>query len=108
MSSAVEASCHCGAVRLTIDSAAKFGVNIGKSTYAGPLLEDFKAGDVIDLKGIAAAGLKLNYNATTGDLQITTSSGGVVATLQFQNSSLGTGSFHAVTDNAGGAFITIS
>jgi hypothetical protein len=94
--------------KLTIDSAANFGVNVGKPTYAGPLLEDFKAGDIIDLKGIASAGLKLNYSTTTGDLQITASTGGVVATLEFQNASLGTGTFHTATDNSGGTLLTHS
>jgi hypothetical protein len=93
---------------LAIDNTASFGLNIGKSNYAGPLLEDFKAGDVIDLKNLAATGLKLNYNASTGDLQITNSSGGVVATLQFQNSSLGPGSFQTATDNAHGALLTLT
>jgi hypothetical protein len=94
--------------KLTIDSAKNFGLHVGTTSYKGPLLEDFKAGDVIDLKGIASTGLKLNYSPTTGDLQITASGGGVVATLEFQNSSLGAGSFHTATDNAGGTLLTHS
>ncbi len=93
---------------LTIDHAANFGQNVGKSTYSGPLLEDLKAGDVIDLKTIAASGLILNYSASTGDLQVTSASGSILATLRFQNSSLGSGSFHAATDNAGGVLISHS
>ncbi len=94
--------------KLTIDSAANFGLHVGTSSYKGPLLEDFKAGDVIDLKGIASTGLKLSYSTTTGDLQITASGGGVVATLEFQNASLGAGRFHTATDNAGGTLLTHS
>jgi hypothetical protein len=94
--------------KLAIDTAAQFGVNVGKSNYAGPLLEDFKAGDVIDLKNIAATGLKLNYSTTTGTLQISNSSGGIVASLQFQNSSLGTGSFQAAADSSHGTFLTLN
>jgi hypothetical protein len=94
--------------KLTIDSAANFGQHVGTSSYKGPLLEDFAAGDVIDLKGISSTGLKLSYSTTTGDLQITASGGGVVATLEFQNSSLGAGSFHTATDNAGGTLLTHS
>jgi hypothetical protein len=94
--------------KLTIDDAANFGRHIGSTSFAGPLLEDFKAGNIIDLKGIASTGLKLNYTPTTGDLHITTSTGGVITTLQFQNASLGAGSFHVASDSTGGTFLTHS
>ena len=68
---------------LIIDSAANFGTHVGTASYAGPLLENFTAGDVIDLKGIASAGLGLAYSAASGDLQIT-SGGNALATLAFR------------------------
>ena len=92
---------------LIIDSAANFGTHVGTASYAGPLLENFTAGDVIDLKGIASAGLGLAYSAASGDLQIT-SGGNALATLAFQNSTLSTGAFHEATDGAGGTLITHS
>jgi autotransporter passenger strand-loop-strand repeat protein len=94
--------------RLTITNPADFGLNVGSSSYEGPLLEDFKVGDVIDLKGVSSTGLKLNYNPATGDLQVTSSSGGVAASLQFQESSLGSGTFHTASDKAGGTFLTLT
>jgi hypothetical protein len=92
---------------LIIDNAANFGVNVGSATYAGPLLEGFCAADVIDLKGIAPTAT-LNYSATSGDLQVMASSGSAVATLAFQDSSLGTGSFHVASDGSAGTLITRS
>ncbi len=91
--------------KLTIDSAASFGLNVGTPSYTGPLLENFQPGDVIDLKGIADTALKLAYSTTTGDLQIATSSGSAVASLEFQNATLGAGTFYLATDNAGGTLL---
>ena len=93
--------------KLTIDSAANFGTYVG-TTYAGPLLEGFAAGDVIDLRGIANSGLGLSYVTASGDLKITGSGGGTLATLQFQNTTLGTGAFHVASDGSGGTLITHS
>jgi hypothetical protein len=93
---------------LTIDNASKFGTNVGKASYAGPLLENFVAGDVIDIRGIGSTGLGINYSAASGDLQITGSGGAALATLAFQNSTLGAGTFHAAADPFGGALITHS
>ena len=88
---------------LVIDKASAFGTGSGPS-YAGSLLENFAAGDVIDLKGIAGGGFR--YAAASGDLQITASPRGTtVATLLFQNSSLGTGTFHLASDKAGGTLV---
>ena len=94
--------------KLTIDSAANFGTNIGGKSYSGPLLEGFVAGDLIDLKGIASSGLGLNYSAASGELQVTGSGGNALATLLFQNSSLGPGSFHTASDGGRGTIITHS
>jgi plastocyanin len=92
----------------TIDSAANLDLHVGTTSYAGPLLEDFRAGDVIDLKGIASTGLKLGYAAATGLLQTVPSVGAAIATLKFQNSTLGGGIFHAAIDYAGGPMLTHS
>jgi hypothetical protein len=90
---------------LIIDSAASFGVNVGSSSYAGPQLQGFTAGDTIDVKNFAAAGVTLNYSGTTGALQVANGSG-QAASLDFQTSSLGSGSFHAAGDGASGILIT--
>jgi hypothetical protein len=90
-----------------IDKASLFGTNVGKSTYTGPLIEDFGAGDSIDLKDIASAGVTLSYAGSTGLLQI--ASGGTgVASLLFQNSSLGLGVFRSADDGSGHALITLA
>ena len=91
---------------LIIDKAASFGTHVGTTSYAGPLLEDFKAGDVIDLKGIGPTGLALHYAATTGLLQIT--GGSAPATLAFQSTTLGAGTFHVASDDSGGTLLTHS
>jgi hypothetical protein len=96
-----------GSNTLTIDNIADFGLHVGSSAYAGPLLENFQGSDVIDLKNISNVGLRLNYSAVSGDLQIS-GAGGAVATLRFQNSTLGSGNFHIGTDHAGGSVITHS
>ena len=97
-----------GASELTIDSASLFGTGAGTSSYAGPLIEDFVAGDTIDLKGYSATGASLAYSSTTGLLQITNSAH-AVATLDFQNSSLSaTGAFSIASDGSSGVKITHS
>ena len=94
--------------KLTIDKAADFGLHVGINSYAGPLLEDFKAGNIIDLKGISSTGLKLTYAAASGDLQIASGGGAAVGTLRFQNATLGAGTFHIKTDGVGGTLLTHS
>jgi hypothetical protein len=80
-----------------------------KQQGLGPAIQGFIAGDGIDLKGIASAGLgPPAYNSASDDLQITGSGGNAIATLAFQNSSLGAGTFHAASDGAGGTLITHS
>jgi hypothetical protein len=92
---------------LLIDNAAMFGANVGTSSYAGPQLQNFVAGDTIDLKNIGSAGVTLNYNALTGVLQVANGAS-QLASLDFQNASLGSGIFHAATDGATGILITHS
>ena len=53
-----------------IDKASLFGTNVGHPNYAGPLLLNFGAGDSIDLKDVASAGVSLNYTSSTGLLQV--------------------------------------
>ena len=82
-----------GSNKLTIDSAANFGLAVGTSRYAGPLREDFKPGTLIDFMASASAGLNLAYAASSGLLHISPSVGAAIATLEFQNATLGTGTF---------------
>ena len=84
-----------------------FGTGVGGSSYAGPPIENFVAGDTIDLHSFSATGAALPYNPANGLLQITNGSS-QVATLDFQNSTLGTGSpnFSFASDGSGGIKIT--
>jgi hypothetical protein len=75
-----------------VDNAAQFGSHVGSTSYTGPLIESFAAGDSILLNNVAEAGEVINYSTATGLLQVSGSGG--TATLLFQNSSLGSGSFH--------------
>jgi hypothetical protein len=92
--------------QLLVDNAATFGSNVGTPSYTGPQLQDFISGDKIDLKNISSAGVTLSYNATTGLLQITNGAS-QVATLDFQNSSLGSGFFDAMSDGGTGTLIAL-
>jgi hypothetical protein len=96
-----------GAGQLTIDNAALFGVNVGTTTYSGPLIEGFAAGDIIDIHGLSPTAAQLLYSPTNGMLQITNGSG-QVATMDFQNSTLGTGTFSFASDGSSGLKITHS
>ena len=96
-----------GSSQLTIDSAALFGTGVGGSSYAGPLLENFGAGDTVDLHSFTAAAAALLYNPANGLLQVTNGSS-QVATLDFQNSTLGSGSFSVASDGSGGIKIAHS
>jgi hypothetical protein len=93
--------------QLTIDNAALFGVNVGTTTYSGPLIEGFAAGDIIDIHGLSPTAAQLLYSPTNGMLQITNGSG-QVATMDFQNSTLGTGTFSFASDGSSGLKITHS
>ena len=91
---------------LLIDNAATFGSNVGTPSYTGPQLQDFIGGDKVDLKNISSVGATFSYNASTGLLQITNSAH-QVATLDFQNSSLGSGSFELTSDGSAGTFVEL-
>jgi hypothetical protein len=92
-----------GASQLVVDNAALFGTGIGGTSYLGSLLENFGAGDSVDIHNFPASGATLAYNPTSGLLQI--SRGGELATLDFQQSSLGSGSFHLVADASGSGLL---
>lgn len=95
-----------GTGELLVDHAANFGMKVGQASYTGPLIENFVSGDKIDLKDVMDTAT-LSYTAASGLLQIS-SGGSAAATLAFQNSSLGTGSFHAGDDGTGHLLITHS
>ena len=90
---------------LAIDNTTSFGGNVGTSSYNGPLLDAFGSGDLIDLKNFAASGVNLNYDSTTGLLQLTNSTG-QAASLKFASTALGVGTFHATGDGVSGTAIT--
>ena len=92
------------ASQLVVDNAALFGTAIGGTSYLGSQLENFGAGDSIDLHNFSASGATLAYDSSSGLLQL--SNGGAVATLDFQQSTLGSGSFHLAADASGGLSIT--
>ena len=73
----------------------------------GRCLKTLSLGDTIDLHSFSATGAALLYNPADGLLQITNGSG-QVATLDFQISTLGTGSFSFASDGGGGIKITNS
>jgi hypothetical protein len=93
--------------QLAIDNASQFGTNVGTTSYAGPQLQNFAAGDTVDLKSFGFTGASFNFDATSGLLQLTNGAN-QAATLSFQTASLGTGSFQIATDGANGIFVTHS
>ena len=95
------------ASQLLIDNAATFGSNVGMPSYVGPQLQDFLGGDIVDLRNVSSLGVTLGYDAVTGLLQITNAAH-QIATLDFQNSSLGNGTFQATSDGDLGSLITLS
>jgi hypothetical protein len=92
---------------LVVDHAASFGQSVGTSNYAGSLLQDFAGGSTIDIKDFGFGGLNMSYTKGTGLLQLS-NSGHQVATLDFQNSRLGAGTFHFSGDGGSGVLITHS
>jgi hypothetical protein len=96
--------------QLVINQPGSFGANVGSGAYVGPLLENFGATGTIDLVGIATGtGLVLNYATSSGVLTITAAADSTpVASLAFQASSLGAGTFHLRDDGHGGVFLTHS
>ena len=92
---------------LVIDNAAAFGANVGTSSYTGPLIENFGAGETVDIKNVSSSGASLTYNSATGLLQIV--NGSQSASLDFQTSTLGSGNFTLAPDAGGsGLYLTLS
>jgi hypothetical protein len=92
---------------LIIDDATKFGLQVGSVAYTGPLIENFASGDKILLKNVVPSGLTPQYDAATGVLQVSKASINV-ASLMFDNTTLGTGAFHLAGDGHGHAVLTHS
>jgi hypothetical protein len=68
---------------------------------------NFGTGDQILLKNVAPAGLTPVYDTTTGILQVSNGSANV-ASLMFDKTTLGTGSFHIGDDGHGDPLLTHS
>lgn len=90
--------------KLVVNHAAAFGQNIGTSNYAGPLLQNFGCA-TIDIKDFGFGGLTMSYTKGSGLLQLSNSAH-QVATLDFQNSGLGVGTFHVSGDGGSGVLVT--
>ena len=95
-----------GSSELSIDGPNSFGRDVGRASYAGPQLQDFGAGNIVDLKQFGSTGTVLQFDSATGILQVTNSAS-QHASLSFQTSSLGNGTFHAVSDGGSGTLITL-
>ena len=93
---------------LAIDSAAQFGINVGSTAYAGPLIQGFTTTDKIDLKDVLLSGATFAFAAATGLLQISHSGGSNPATLKFETATLGSGAFHLGNDGSGHILLTHS
>ena len=96
-----------GTGEVMVDKATSFGISVGTTAYAGPLIESFTVGDKIDLHDVAFSSITLNFDAASGLLQV---SGGAVAkaSLLFDNSTLGAGTFQATNDGTGHTLIALS
>ena len=92
-----------GASQLAVDNAALFGTLVGGTSYHGSMLENFGTGDSVDVHNFSASGATLAYDPTSGLLQV--SNGGELATLDFQQSTLGSGSFHIGADASGSGLL---
>ncbi len=93
-----------GPAALIVDDVSRFGTGVGSSSYVGPQIADFSRGDSIDLHDFSVTKAAMLYDATTGVLQLTNGSS-QVATFNFQNASLGAGSFSLGSDGDGGTLL---
>jgi hypothetical protein len=91
---------------VVIGDFAKFGENIGTRQYQGSLLTDF-GGSTIDLEGFSMTDLQSSFSNHSGLLQLSNGDS-QVATLDFQTSTLGAGTFHFASDGNNGVLITHS
>ena len=95
---------------LVIGDAAAFGTGIGTSGFAGPQLQGFAQGDMIDLPNIARSEVTgLSYDPASGALAVLAGSQ-TVAELKFQTASLGAGHFQlgADTNSTPGTLLFLS
>src|SRR6266446_1376267 len=92
--------------KLIIDNAGTFGANVGTSSYTGSLLENFAAGDAIQILNFSASGATISLDGATGLAQI--SNGTQKATLDFQTSTLAAGSLQVASDGGAGIYVTLS
>ena len=95
-----------GASELLVDNGALFGTGVGTASYQGAQLENFGSGDSVDLRNFSAVGVTQSYNAASGLLQISNGAN-QKATFDFQNSTLGLGTFVIGTDGSSGVLITL-
>jgi hypothetical protein len=96
-----------GPANIAIDNPLTFGSSVGTASYAGPQLQGFGAGSTIDVRQFSSAGATPLYDASTGLLQISNSSQ-QRASVEFQASSLGSGTFHVASDGSGGVLLTLN
>ena len=100
-----------GTGEVIVDHAISFGTTgsaaASPTNYTGPLIGLFVTGDKIDLQDVTFNGTTLSYNGGTGLLSVV--SGSVTkASLLFDKTTLGTGSFHSANDGGGHVLITHS
>jgi hypothetical protein len=92
---------------LIVDDFTQFGTNVGTSSATGPQLQSFGLGDIVDLKQFSSTGAVGNYQGGLLTIQNTV---GQLASLSFQNSSLGVipghGQFQVASDGRAGVLIT--
>ena len=87
-----------------VDHFTAFGQDVGTDAYAGSLLEGFQRRDHRS-QGIRDIGLARQLLGVERPVAIDQFGAAQVATLDFQTSSLGAGSFHFASDGAGGLLI---
>ena len=97
-----------GGSELLVDDYNSFGQNVGTSTYAGSVLQNFGGDGTIDLKNFSSANIGSSFSVSGGILQLQLNNGTQMATLDFQNSGLHAGSFHFSSDGGSGVLITHS
>jgi hypothetical protein len=91
---------------VVIGDFAQFGENIGTRQYQGSLLTGF-GGSTIDLDGFSMTDLQSSFSKHSGLLQLSNGDS-QMATLDFQTSTLGAGTFHFASDGNNGVLITHS
>jgi hypothetical protein len=92
--------------KLIIDNAGIFGASVGTSSYTGPLLESFGAGDTIQILNFSASGATISFDGSTGLAQIRNTT--QKATLDFQTSTLASGGLQVASDGGTGIYVTLS